>query len=930
MAFGQELQDFAAGFKIGRGVVEDKLDRKERKENREADQKWREEGRAIDESHFNTNLERLRERDAKSDARDEKIDKRYDENQTHQRFREGIQDERYFNNEADQSEQRRRANDLDERRLDILEKKTLYPEGQIQVDPSTVPQGSGAIPDGDQTSSLYTPDWLEYANQSATRRQPLAPQLVSALDKVAPALGVKVKVFSGGQPSSGPGRTGSHRHDDGGAGDIFLEKDGRQLSWENPRDRPIFEQFAKLSAQAGLTGFGAGEGYMQPGSMHVGFGKKATWGAGGDGANAAGWLKTAVGYADGGMVKSFALGGAIDDGEPEYEPTRIPIASLLGGGQEQPQQEQPQQVAEAIPTNVPTPTPRPEYGGAGVVTSQGNEPTPADEPATDDPYELGRRSVRDGLKRAIQQSGANEGGAIADPQSDAAHKKYLTGYGAAPRTLVQQAVQAVDPDKKMRPGERNLAAMGQVYKHYMDAGEPEKAVAAASSMVQYYRQESNRFLALSQAAAQKGDLDNAAKAAVAAYTNIPNGRDLKITPKDGGYEIKVTNEDGKVINTKVVNPQEFAAAAIGFNPATFDEEILNAAGEKAEKFDDITPDNRSKVDEAVGGLVDQLQDPKIIGNPNMLSTVKNLAGDIASVTQNKTSNEQAVKIAVAMSAADPKDVQIKSIRGNPDRVRVTVDGQSVVMTKNAIADFAKTSDLSRADQAKKDEEAKKPGYAGAAADLAKKAVGAFMTPDASDDPAVADTPNAARWRTRAATPEAVPTEAAPAAPQDINTMDTPGAARIRTRAATPELAIPQDAPVTSVGNVNSMDTPGAARIRARTGAPIPTEGVAIPDGGPQQSFKGQIEKGNIDLNQRPVAKNADGSISTVRSITITDDSGQAILIPTVSPSGVVLSNEAAIQLYKQTGQHLGTFDNEKDAEAYAQALHQSQARRYAQ
>lgn len=90
---------------------------------------------------------------------------------------------------------------------------------------------------------------------------------------------------------------------------------------------------------------------------------------------------------------------------------------------------------------------------------------------------------------------------------------------------------------------------------------------------------------------------------------------------------------------------------------------------------------------------------------------------------------------------------------------------------------------------------------------------------------------------------------------------------------------------------------------------------------------GLVAPGNLDLTKRPVVKNGDGSISTVRSITITDGNGRAILIPTVV-GGKVVSDEEAIKHYQQTGEHLGMFDSENDADAYAQTLHESQASMY--
>lgn len=91
--------------------------------------------------------------------------------------------------------------------------------------------------------------------------------------------------------------------------------------------------------------------------------------------------------------------------------------------------------------------------------------------------------------------------------------------------------------------------------------------------------------------------------------------------------------------------------------------------------------------------------------------------------------------------------------------------------------------------------------------------------------------------------------------------------------------------------------------------------------------------GNIDLNNRPVYHNEDGSISTVRSMSFWDDNEKKeILIPTISfdknGKAMSLTDDEAINRYYETGEYLGKFDDWKEADKYAEELHKNQEKLY--
>ncbi|MGK7729477.1 phage tail length tape measure family protein [Marinovum sp. F03] len=153
---------------------------------------------------------------------------------------------------------------------------------------------AGNAPAAAANVNVPSGDWLRYANQGAIRDKPISDRLKRALSFLD-EMGIRMEVFSGGQDALGSGgaRIGSTRHDHGDAADALFYKDGRRLDWRNPADVPLFEEIVSRARANGVTGFGAGPGYMQPGSMHIGYGTSAVWGADGAGQNAPEWLRRA-------------------------------------------------------------------------------------------------------------------------------------------------------------------------------------------------------------------------------------------------------------------------------------------------------------------------------------------------------------------------------------------------------------------------------------------------------------------------------------------------------------------------------------------------------------------------------------------------------------------------------------------------------------
>jgi len=90
-----------------------------------------------------------------------------------------------------------------------------------------------------------------------------------------------------------------------------------------------------------------------------------------------------------------------------------------------------------------------------------------------------------------------------------------------------------------------------------------------------------------------------------------------------------------------------------------------------------------------------------------------------------------------------------------------------------------------------------------------------------------------------------------------------------------------------------------------------------------RGFPGLVQPGNIiNLYNRPATQNPGGSYSTTHSASF-GINGNEVLLPTVV-GGQHMTDQEAVNRFRQTGQHLGMFKTPEEADAYAQQLHNSQ------
>jgi hypothetical protein len=263
----------------------------------------------------------------------------------------------------------------------------------------------------------------------------------------------------------------------------------------------------------------------------------------------------AVGYANGGVVQETL---PMQQAQP-----RGPVAGAIPTGSADPQDDEDDEDDED--DNV-TPV-------ATDISARRRTPN----------YDAGIDAVHQGLIHNVQRFGLHTRSGVQDAQRQRAVQLYAQGYGAVPPEVMQEVYKKVDPDGTMTDGERNIAALGAVWKDKIARNDLAGAREAAADMLQHYKIMSQRYAAIAAAAVHHGDIDGAAKAAMAAYGQIPDGKDLHVVKTPDGqlaYQFKDI-KTGNVLQRGIASPDQLAGAAMNVATKGFEPLLMQAAGERA-------------------------------------------------------------------------------------------------------------------------------------------------------------------------------------------------------------------------------------------------------------------------------------------------------------------------------------------------------------
>ena len=412
-----------------------------------------------------------------------------------------------------------------------------------------------------------------------------------------------------------------------------------------------------------------------------------------------------TGFAKGGLIQKFAVGGMVDEEDLEDDEGALPPQAIPTAGTGFP--------AIGGYTNKPgmlTPTQQPQRrAAAGAI------PTPQARPPN---------AVDDALKYGATQ--IQQLPAIGSARQRAV-RGYAQGAGAAPMDDLIQVYRKIDPKGEMGESERNLYALQAVHQFKMNQGDAQGAAQTAFQMLQTYKVAATRYAAIAAAAMKEGHVDEGMKAAIKAYAQVPDGNDMKLyRGKDGRIGYELTDKDGNKVAGGLATPDEIGSAAMKLaTPGGFENHLVQMSsgaklggkgvggpsGKKAEDPDqspgppkpkDYGEIKQEQVDTDVDKWHDAMKaDPESKGKeltPKELATTKNMLYHVRR-SNDVTNDEGLRRLQTIITAAEPtkkgeappfRAVENKEAKTHtimfPDGGELTIPSSEIGMFKTARAE----------------------------------------------------------------------------------------------------------------------------------------------------------------------------------------------------------------------------------------------------
>jgi hypothetical protein len=411
-------------------------------------------------------------------------------------------------------------------------------------------------------------------------------------------------------------------------------------------------------------------------------------------------------YARGGLVRKFAEGGAVEEEDlsgaaaPALPTLSQPIGSATIG----------RPTRQASPVAQPAPA-----IGGGTAAAEGDsydigarsrKPSAAAIAAATEVEPPSENAIAESAKYGVQVIGGGE--AVNTTVGRMKLEQYMRGAGAAPINEMYDIYKKIDPTgKKYSESERNLRAFNALYNFKLNSNDAEGAKKVGAAMLQHHRTAYERYKAIAAAALDGGNIDVATKAAMKAYANILDGKDLKLWVGEGdkvGYSY--TDKNGDTIKKGIMSPQELGSVISGQNAKTYDQWLMTAAGaaqqeidgnkaatpaaiaaakakdEKGGKSDMLTPSEYEKMKDRTDQFVDkwnaeQQKTPEgkkgLKLEPKEVSATKNML--FHTMTNNKLTEDEGLRrVTTFVTAPAPKEGELPPFRrvDNPETKMTTL------------------------------------------------------------------------------------------------------------------------------------------------------------------------------------------------------------------------------------------------------------------